>query len=448
MGAKETEVDSASLESQERGRRSDQNIKTEEQKVDASRAAKDQEHASVISILFNRGFLTLFVAFCCMSIGYSFVATGLMVHATEDFGMDQVVVGTIISTLSFITMVTRPFAAIFSDRFNRKKIFIFDLCLMAIATAGFAFANNYVALYACQIIKGVAFALCMCVSGVMVADIVGRKEFGVATGVFMINTVVGTSIASAVVVAMGDTVGYTVTFLVAAAVVACGIVIAATLPYEHKKSQTKKTLKEHIKSIRLRDFFAVECVPIAIIAMIIQILVIGTGITYLLMFGRVDLNIANVGIAGTISSVITYFSRPWFGRMMDKHGARVCVIPTFVGFIITSVLYATSTDMVGLIIGSVIFGAICGGYSVMTRTMSLRRSEVGHEAAGTQTNGIGSDIGMIIGGTLVPAIAVAFGGFYRPVYWAMAILAVIGLIYVLIYTAIYMKRHPDNEMNW
>lgn len=55
---------------------------------------------------------------------------------------------------------------------------------------------------------------------------------------------------------------------------------------------------------------------------------------------------------------------------------------------------------------------------------------------------------MIIGGTLVPAIAVAFGGFYRPVYWAMAILAVIGLIYVLIYTAIYMKRHPDNEMNW
>lgn len=419
---------------------------TKEEPIDV--AKKTYQHQSVFKVLLNRGFLTLFIAFCCMSIGYSFVATGIMVHATEDFGLDQVVVGSIISTLSLIVMITRPFAAIISDKFNRKKILILGLVLMAVSTIGFAFANNYAELYLCQIIKGVAFALCMCVSGVMVADIVGREEFGVATGVFMLGPVVGTSVASAVVVSLGDALGYTITFLIGGSVVLVGIALVLTLPYVHKKPADNRTFIEHVKAIRLADFFAVECVPIAIMSMIIQILVVGTGITYLLMFGRIDLNIANVGIAGTISAVIMYFSRPVFGRIMDKHGARWCAIPTFVGFIITSLLYAFSQDMTGIIIGAIIFGAISGGYGVVGRTMSLRRSAVGHEAAGTQTNGIGSDIGMVIAGTLVPAIAVAFGGTYRPVYYCMAALAVIGLVYVLVYSFIYLKRNPDNKMNW
>ena len=419
---------------------------TEEKPVEAT--GETYKHQSVFKVLLNRGFLTLFIGFCCMSIGYSFVATGIMVHATEDFGLDQVVVGSIISTLSLIVMITRPFAAIISDKFNRKKILVLGLALMAIATIGFAFANNYVELYACQIIKGVAFALCMCVSGVMVADIVGREEFGVATGVFMLGPVVGTSVASAVVVSLGDAIGYTYTFLIGGAVVLLGIALVLTLPYVHKKNEDKKTFIEHVKAIRLGDFFAVECVPIAIMSMIIQILVVGTGVTYLLMFGRVDLDIANVGIVGTISAIIMYFSRPILGRIMDKFGARWCAIPTFVGFIITSILYATSQDMTGLIIGAIVFGTISGGYGVVGRTMSLRRSKPGHEAAGTQTNGIGSDIGMVIAGTLVPAIAVAFGGSYRPVYYCMAILAVIGLIYVIVYSVIYLKRNPENKMNW
>ena len=70
-------------------------------------------------------------------------------------------------------------------------------------------------------------------------------------------------------------------------------------------------------------------------------------------------------------------------------------------------------------------------------------------SAGTQTNGILSDFGQTIGNMIVPFIAVTIGGgFYRPTYLFVVGIAVIGILYAFVYSKLYLKRHPNNEICW
>lgn len=407
----------------------------------------------ITKVLFSRGFITIFIAYSLACLSFAGVSVGLLVHATEDFGMDAVIVGSIIGTISIIGLIMRPFSAVIVDKFNRKGCLITAYALLAVSTVGFTFASTYEAMYASQIIRGISWGLVNCAGYVLLADVCGRNNLGISNGFYALGMVVGQSIASAVVVTLGDTIGYTLTFSIAVCMAVLAVLVILTLPYKRFKVEEPADKKEisiiaHIKQLRLKDVFAVECAPIMGLGFVFQICVTALGATYLVAFGRIDLNIANIGIAATIYNVIMYFTRPMYGRLMDTKGARWCVIPAFIALIVANALVATANDITMVYVAAAIYGLGAGGYTIAPRTMAMRRLEKGREAVASSTVGIGNDIGMTLGSILVPAIATMAGGFYRDAYWALAGIALIGLCYCMIYVYLYLKRHPENKMRW
>ena len=420
------------------------------EKEDSSR----EEQVSVWKVVLSRGFITLFVAYSLACLSFAGVSVGLLVHATEDFGMDAVIVGSIIGTIALIGLIMRPFSAVIVDKFNRKGVLITAYVLLAISTVGFTYASTYEAMYASQIIRGVSWGLVNCAGYVLLADVCGRANLGVANGFYALGMVVGQSIAAAVVVTLGDTIGYTDTFLIAVGMAVLAVVVILTLPYKKFKGETdndgksKVSILAHIKQLRLKDVIAKECVPIMGISFIFQLCVTALGATFLVKYGRVDLDLVNVGIAATVYNVIMYVSRPVYGRLMDTKGVRWCVVPAFVALFAANAVAAMATDLTMLIVAAVIYGVGAGGYTIAPRTMAMWRLEKGREAVAASTVGIGNDVGMMLGSVAVPAIAAMAGGLYRGSYWVMAIAAVVGLAYCLIYIYLYLKRNPDNKMRW
>lgn len=417
-------------------------------------------NGTVKIVLFNRGFLTLFICYSLACTCFAFVNVGLLLHTTEDFGMDAVIVGSVIGAVSLIGLCMRPISAVIVDRLNRKHVLVFAFALEAFSTFGFGYADQYYLLYLLQIMRGVAWGLISCAGVVLIVDIVGREDIGMATGIYALGMVIGSSIAAAVVASLGDAVGFVITFLIASTLTTIAALLAATLPFKRKgskdPSKTKESGKPHflsvlinqIRSIRLANFFSIECAPILGISFVFQLCATALGATFLVAYGRVDLSIANVGIAATTYNVIMYFSRPLYGRVMDKFGARWCIIPTFLGFISANFIAFMSADMVGLMIAAVVFGLCSGGYSIAPRVLAIRRLGPQREAVASSTSGIGNDVGMFLGNILVPAVAAASGGFYKNAYLVMALIAIVGIVYCSIYILLYKKRHPDNSIQW
>lgn len=416
-------------------------------------APPEEAPDKITKVIFSRGFLTIFIAYSLACLSFAGVSVGILVHATEDFGMDRIVVGSIIGTIAIIGLIMRPFSAVIVDKFNRKSVLITAYVLLAVSTVGFTFASTYAAMYASQIIRGVSWGLVNCAGYVLLADVCGRNNLGISNGFYALGMVVGQSIASACVVSLGDSIGYTATFGLAVIMAVLAVIVILTLPYKKFKGEEdpnapKVSIIAHIKGLRLKDVFAIEAAPIMGLGFVFQICVTALGATFLVAYGRSDLSIANVGIGATLYNVIMYFSRPFYGRLMDTKGARWCVIPAFIGLIGANAVAAMATDINMLYVAAIIYGLGAGGYTIAPRTMAMRLLAKGREAVASSTVGIGNDVGMILGNLLVPAIATMAGGLYRDAYWAMAAIAVAGLVYCLVYVFIYIKRHPENSMRW
>lgn len=416
-------------------------------------------NGTIKKVLFNRGFLTLFTCYSLACTCFAFVNVGLLLHTTEDFGMDAVIVGSVIGAVSLIGLCMRPISAVVVDKVNRKYVLVFAFVLEAISTFGFAYADQYYLLYTLQIMRGVAWGLISCAGVVLIVDIVGREDIGMASGIYALGMVIGSSIAASVVASLGDSVGFVVTFLIASMLTTAAALLAATLPFKRnkvapppqdnqKQSGFLPELVSHLTSIKPSNFFSIECAPILGISFVFQLCATALGATFLVAYGRIDLSIANVGIAATTYNVIMYFSRPLYGRIMDKYGARWCIIPSFIGFIAANFIAYSSTDTTGLMIAAVIYGLCSGGYTIAPRVLAIRRLGPQKEAVASSTSGIGNDIGMFLGNILVPAVAAASGGFYKNAYLVMVLIAIAGLIYCSIYILFYKKHHPDNSIHW
>lgn len=404
--------------------------------------------------LLNRSFLTLFACYVLACTCFAFVNVGMLLHATEDFGMNAVIIGSVLGLVSIIGLFMRPVSAILVDALNRKRILVFAFALEALATFGFAYADQYYLMYALQCMRGIAWGLINCAGVVVLVQIVGREDFGMASGIYALGMVIGSSIASAVVATLGDMIGFTATFNMASCMTALAALLAMTLPIKgttapkDEQAPQQESIMDKIKAIRFRDAFSIECAPIMGISFAFQLSTTALGATFLVAYGRIDLGIANVGIAATLYNVIMYVTRPVYGRIMDKYGARWCIIPTFIGFIAANIIAANSSDMTGLLIAAVVYGLCSGGNAIAPRAMAIRRLGPGREAVAASTAGIGNDLGMFLGNVLVPAVAVASGRFYRNAYLVIALIACIGLAYSLLYTRLYIKKHPDNSMQW
>lgn len=422
---------------------------SEEKAVDAKPPKNKNatgEHKTVWQVLSQRAFLTVFIGNILVCISFNIINAGLVVHFTEDYGMNAAIVGTVVSLFSFLSLIMKPISSPIIDRFDRKKLLILAYVILAAGTIGMAFANEVVSLYTFQVIRGIGWGASMGLNAVILADVVGKADYGIASGLFMLGPVVGSSVVAPFAIPVADAITYTGLFLVAAVIALLDAALTATLPYKWKKPSTSDKPKEK-KSIHLRDFIDWASVPYMLVSAMFSIAVYGQGSTILLAYGRADLAIANVRIMVTVHNVIMYFSRPIFGRIIDKYGARWGLIPGFLAVAAANFVTASSTDMWGLLIASIIYG-VGGGGLIGSRTMAIKGAPDDRIGVAGNTYLMGSDIGQTLGPIVFTGIAALVGGMYRPAYVLLGIVPLVAFVIWMIYIKFMLKRHPNNEMGW
>ena len=400
---------------------------------------------SVWKVISQRAFLTVFIGNILVCISFNIINAGLVVHFTEDYGINAAVVGTVVSLFSFMSLIMKPISSPIIDRFNRKKLLIGSYIILAAGTVGMAFANEVVSLYAFQVVRGFGWGASMGLNAVILADVVGKADYGIATGLFMLGPVVGSSVVAPFAIPVAEAIGYSGLFLISAAFALIDALLMMTLPYEWKRPEPKE--KGPKKKVRIGDFIDWASIPYMLISAMFSIAVYGQGSTILLAYGRADLAIANVGIMVTVHNVIMYFTRPIFGRIIDKKGARWGLIPGFFAVAAANFVTAASTDMWGLLIASIIYG-VGGGGLIGSRTMAVKGAPEDRIGVAGNTYLMGSDIGQTLGPIVFTGIAAMVGGMYRPAYLILGSIVVIGFVIWMIFIKFLMKRHPENEMGW
>ncbi len=396
--------------------------------------------------IFSRGFLTVVVIYILACTAWQFIGTLLVAYGTEELGLSTVLVASVSGIIATAALVMRPFSGLIMDLFNRKYLYALSLLVLGVSIVGFALSGSFYQLYVFQIIRGIGWALLCALGNVMVGEMVEKEDLHTATSIYYMGQTIANVFGATVALAIVNSSGYHVAFYAGAACAVAASAMALTLPY--KRQESKKNFKEEIKAVRLGNMFCLAAVPMCMVNFFFQIFATALGNSYIVAFSRSDLGLANVGVFAAVSSGIMWVSRPLGGKLADKFGSRWIFIASCIGYGGSCLLLGRAMGMPSVMAAAVIYGVCAGTAMPIIQSTVLRTVSEEKKGVATSTRMIGGDVGLMAGNMIMGTVAGMNGDSYRMSYMIMVSLAVITLIFILVYFKIYNSKHEGNPLGW
>lgn len=349
-----------------------------------------------------------------------------------NLGADLTLASTVAGIMSLMSLVVCPFAGTLADRVSRKWILIVANLCYAFCLFGHAFCTSVASLIVMRIITGVFFSVISVTNVAFSANFIKRERMGEGLGYVALASIVAQAFGPSIGIGLLDSSGFAASFIAAGlACIGSMLVIIPMSYHEEKKSQEER------KKFSIKDLYAVEFTIFMLMAMLFSS---GNGLvsTYIKLIAE-ERALANISIFFTIYSVFMIVLRPLTGKLLDKKGVFIILIPSFI-FAAGGMVCIGVGASIGMMILASAFKALGQG----SGTPSLQAycvKKLDKERAGVATSTI--MIGQNVGNALAPILGsyvVKASGYKEMFVGAGAVIAIAGLELVLIQYLMEKKK--------
>jgi MFS family permease len=334
----------------------------------------------------------LFIFISSLSSTATQMVTPLMSTYLKNMHAGQAMIGFIVGLLSFAALFARPFSGAANDLLNRKIIMFASSLLVGLCVLAYAVSSNISLVIAIRILHGFAFSFAGTASMAFAATFIPRERFGEGMGYMGLAQIVAVSIGPSAGVYITDNFGATNCFMIAAALSIVAAFIILTVPYQYVKRQRPAGYRFQI---RLKDLFAKE---LFVLSAFVGIFSIGNGMVNAFLKPLADeRQILNVGLYFTANAVMMIAVRPFVGRLLDKKGLNIIMVPAYI-IASAAMFFIGNATATWMLIAAGILKAIgqgSGAPSIQAEAVKM----LGKERSGvaSSTCFIGADVGNVIG---------------------------------------------------
>lgn len=360
--------------------------------------------------LWNRSYIFLLFVNTLNSFAFYMITTILSKYLTG-IGIEISLAGVIVGLFSLTSLVCRPFCGLLSDRMNNLFLMKLSNVLMAIGLIGFVITDNEVLIILFRIINGVGFAINGTSQISLATRYIPDDKMGEGIGYIGLSMVLGSAVAPGLGLAISDMIGMKGTFIAAAAMTAAAFITLFTF-----HDRTYQPGKKVSGKIRFTDIISVKALPFTLVGGAYYF-INGMIASYLVLFTD-ELGIENVSLYYTVCAIVLFVIRPFSGKLMDKKGIRVTVIP---GLIVTGAsmfILGRSTTLIMLLVTGVLRSLGQGAAQPSLQAGCINVAGRENSGVATSTYYLGGDIfqgiSPMIGGFIVARIAGIAG--YRVIF--------------------------------
>ena len=374
-------------------------------------------------------FFGVFFANVGMSMGQQMSNSLLSLYANS-LGAPADQIGALMSMFAITALICRFFAGPAMNSFNRKKLNILSMCIMATAYLGFSLSPTIAEMTGIPVIRvlqgfrlfqGASNAFGQACLLTVVSDALPKDKFSAGMGYYACAQVVSQAIGPTVGVLLRDAVGYNWTYIINMGVMLTAIVVCITMVRVAPREPAKFELK-------LNTMVAKEAL-------------VPAGVTFFVAMGFTSINsfllvyAEERGISGgslffTVYAVAMLATRPVLGKLIDKHGFVKVGVPSLIATACSLVLIGISESLPMLLFAAVVNAFGYGAVQPALQSLCMKSVPNERRGSASSTNYIGMDSATIIGPAICGWVAAAFG--YVPLMWiCMAIPVVVSVIFVL-----------------
>ncbi|MCL1827889.1 MAG: MFS transporter [Oscillospiraceae bacterium] len=368
--------------------------------------------------------------------------------------------GLIMSAYSLTALAVRPAAGVLCDKFGRVRLLVAGAFLCALSCAGFGFTTAIAFIIALRLTGGVGFGFQSTCAGAVAADVVPKSRLAEGIGYYSLNSTVGQILAPAIalfIIAGGTIEDYKNLFFICAGITFAAGIFGSLITYERKQKMQKdvraglydenpdeKTdlisdpFLEPPPSKTVLGFEYGVFAPAAV--MILLYFGFSSVFTFLTVFADWK-GFGNSGLFYTFSAVGVLASRLVVGKIVDKRGSDIIVIPFLALLTVCMSILPLVRSMAQLSVLAVPIGLAQGAILPAMNSMMFRRCSPARRGTASGAFFASIDLGFAVSTPILGVISDATD--IRFAFWVSAVwIAVSLLVYILICTD---KRYYEKK---
>ena len=376
--------------------------------------------------LWNKHYILVLIVNTLNAFSFFMVATILSKYLVT-IGTTVAMAGFIVGLFSLTSLLCRPFSGIMADRLSNVTLLKWSNILMGVGLLGFTVTTQIPLLIVFRVINGIGFALSGTSQISLATRYIPKDKMGEGIGYLGLGMVLGSAVAPGFGLAIAEGWGMKITFLIAAAFTVIAFVILCFYQEEKKKVVEKKKLS-------LSDIIAVKALPFTFVAGAFSF-VNGIVASYLVLYTD-EIGIKGISMYFTVCAIVLFIIRPFSGKLMDRKGIRVTVLPGLLLTACAMFMLGSSRSLILILITGAIRSLGQGAAQPSLQAGCI--SAVGKEKSGvaTSTYYLGGDVcqgfGPMIGGAIIGNISGVAG--YTMLFNICGVLLLCALVFFFMIT--------------
>lgn len=368
-------------------------------------------------------------------------------YSMKQYGVSASTAGLVASIFIIGALVSRFVSGGIMDRVGRKHLLLVAAVLELVFSVLYLLGLPLPLLFVLRFFHGMCYGSGSTTVGTIVTSIVPNSRKGEGVGYYMLSVTLGAAIGPFLGMFLSQAVGVTVLFVVAAVIAAVCLLAVAALKApvsarERAISRVVHAAKAHTGTqlhhrAGLSDYFEFSIVPIGITCCVL-FFCYSSLLTFLTPFA------AEAGLAGPASfffvvyAIATFATRPFTGKLFDRYGDRVVMVPAYVAFIVGMALLGTVHHPFAMMVSSALLGFGVGTVQSSALAMAVQIAPDRHLSLANSTFYMFLDLGVGVGPFVLGLVEPALG--YRGLFTVMAFVAVVAMVGYLLVSIRANKR--------
>src|SRR5262245_9355066 len=308
---------------------------------------------------------TNFVLVCASSFLFSgsmaLLLTILPLYVMQELHGSQSQVGLVAGVFTAAAVLARPRSGRLVDEWGRKAGLSLGAFLFAVCPALFPWATSVSLLLGVRFLHGIGIAAYTTGAGTLVADISPLERRGEAMGYFGVALNMAMAVGPALGAMLLPTLGFAWLFWLSAAVASGSFLFTLQLSEPPRPPQHGRAPLLSREALFPALIMASTTVTFGAVASFLPLLVF-------------EKNLGNPGLFFAVYSVGLIVSRAWAGKLSDRFGRAVVILPGMVLISVAMGVLAFATSLLHLLIAAVLNGVGYGGVQPTLLALAVDRA--------------------------------------------------------------------------
>ncbi|MNJ33213.1 Purine efflux pump PbuE [compost metagenome] len=338
--------------------------------------------------------------------------------------------GLVITVFVIAAVILRPLTGKAMNQMDNRKIVIFSLAVFLLSSIAYLLVSSLSSMLALRIVHGAAFGIAATSTSAIAIRFIPQERRGEGIGYF--------TLFMSLAMVCGPFLGLTISLHFGYMILFASCIVFSLLAFVFACMLQIPALESRFVDMKLkgwRSYIEPKAIPISISGFVLAFSYAGIA-TYISIYAT-NLNLQNIAsYFFVVFAALILISRPFTGRIFDKHGAHLLVYPGLVLFVVGMFVLSQSSQGVSFLTAGGIIGLGYGALLPSFQTLAIQSAPINRSSLATGTFFVFFDAGYGIGSYVLGVIA--SNSSYGHMYFIGAI--IVAFVIVLYYTLHHRRQ--------